>query len=150
MAQVDQHRSFKRSAAELDAVFSFIETALGGATLSARDQYAVNIAAEELFTNCVKHNLGGGSITMRLIVSDLTLRLAVIDRDDEEFDPSSASVPTVKAGIEDRAPGGLGLHLVRSLFDSLEHHHQDDVLEIIATKTLERALSLPGSRTEHS
>jgi anti-sigma regulatory factor (Ser/Thr protein kinase) len=49
-----------------------------------------------------------------------------------------AAVP-VEAGIEDRKPGGLGVHLVQKLVDDLAYEYDDDDrrMRISVKKSLE-------------
>jgi anti-sigma regulatory factor (Ser/Thr protein kinase) len=51
----------------------------------------------------------------------LSVRLA--DPDSHFFDVTAAPDADVNAGAEQREPGGLGLHLIRRLVDSLEYDY---------------------------
>jgi serine/threonine-protein kinase RsbW len=52
------------------------------------------------------------------------LRVVVVD-DGPAFDPLSIAAPDTGAGIDDRDPGGLGLHLVRRLASGLSYARAD-------------------------
>jgi anti-sigma regulatory factor (Ser/Thr protein kinase) len=42
----------------------------------------------------------------------------------------------VSQSLEERKVGGLGVHLIRSLFDTLEYDYKDRTLCVTATKSL--------------
>jgi serine/threonine-protein kinase RsbW len=117
-------RDFARSFTALDDVFGFVQPLLGGCGVAQADAYAVIMAIEELFTNMVKYNAaGGGSIGIEIACDAEAIRCRVIDPDSDRFDPSSAPEPDIRAPAELRRPGGLGIHLVRCMVDSLDYDH---------------------------
>ena len=63
----------------------------------------------------------------------------LVDTDVEPFDPKTAEVPPVDAGIGERRPGGLGIYLVRSMVDDLNYDYETEGrrMRITVTKTLE-------------
>ena len=90
-------------------------------------EYLALLAVEELVTNCIKYayddalehwirigiHLGGGE----LVVS--------IQDDGHPFDPRSLPEPDTQLPVEDRPIGGLGIHLLRNLFDTLDYSRVD-------------------------
>jgi len=129
-----------REIASLDEIFEFLEEFVDGQGVDERTALCINLVAEELFTNMVRHNQGGGDeIVIRVDRVDGQLRLELIDTDVEDFDPETVDVVPVKSGIEGRRPGGLGIHLVRSMVDDLKYDYQaeDRRMRISVTKTLE-------------
>lgn len=89
-------------------------------------RHDVRLIAEEVACNVVDH--GGADQEPHTIVTDVSARdgqLIIEFRDDgNAFDPLSASAPDVDADIHDRPIGGLGLHLVRELADSLTYRRE--------------------------
>jgi anti-sigma regulatory factor (Ser/Thr protein kinase) len=84
----------------------------------------VDLVVEELFTNIVKYGRASGtmiSIDIRQLARGV--RVTLTDPDAEYFDPQRAPPPDVGAPLERREPGGLGLHLVRGLVDTLEYRY---------------------------
>jgi len=50
---------------------------------------------------------------------------ATVSDDGAPFDPLSQPPPDIHAPAEDRKVGGLGIHLLRSLMDSVEYRRAD-------------------------
>ncbi|SKB46975.1 ATP-binding protein [Sphingopyxis flava] len=75
------------------------------------------VVFDELVSNILDHG-GATTVTVRLNVSVGTLAAELID-DGAAFDPLSCSEPETSLPVEDRPIGGLGLHIVRKLVDSM-------------------------------
>lgn len=84
------------------------------------------VAIEELVSNVMRHG-GRPGIRPRVTVSAaLTpgeLRVTVADNA-PAFDPLTAPLPDLTAPIDERDVGGLGLHLVKALMDSVRYRRQ--------------------------
>lgn len=113
---------FARDIASLDDIFGFVDEFIDEHEVDAGGAYCLRLVVEELFTNLVKYNRDGGeSIGIRLSQDHDGFRLELTDRGVEPFDPDSIAPAPVTSGLAERRPGGLGLHLVRSLVDSLNY-----------------------------
>jgi serine/threonine-protein kinase RsbW len=131
---------FRREVAALREVFVFLARFVDGREIDEKTAFCINLVVEELFTNMVRHNEGGGeSIALSLERRDDHVFLELIDTDVEPFDPDTAEVPPVDAGIEDRRPGGLGIYLVRKMVDELKYEYESEGrrMRITAIKALE-------------
>jgi len=131
---------FQRDIGSLDEIFEFLGEFATNAGVDESTALMMDLVVEELFTNMVRHNEGGGDrIAVGLERSGDQLRIELVDFDVEAFDPSSVPLPPLTAGIEERRPGGLGLHLVRSMVDELrfEYEPQARQMRVWATKRLE-------------
>ncbi len=109
--------AMENSAADLERLLDEVEAHLETRQVSARQQYGMRLALDELLSNVVKyayddearHSVGvkiefGGP--MALEISD----------DGRPFNPVNDAPPPVLEGpVEDRPIGGLGLHMLRSL-----------------------------------
>ena len=95
----------------------------GGGDEEAR--FAVELALEEIFTNMVKYNSdGSGRIHIELSSRDGSLVVTLIDPDAPRFDPfTEAADADVDAPLDQRSPGGLGIHLVKKMMDRIEYSH---------------------------
>ena len=85
----------------------------------------VDFVLEELFTNVVKygHSTAAIQVELRAVPGGVEVRLTaegVADFDAARAPPADTTLP-----LEQRQPGGLGLHLVRQLVDSIEYEYQD-------------------------
>jgi serine/threonine-protein kinase RsbW len=101
-----------------DAV-GFIE----GRGVGDRAVYLANLAIEEMATNILKYGYDDTAvheILLRLEIHPTELRL-VLEDDGHEFNPLKAPEPDVSGPVEQRAPGGLGIHLVRKLVEQMDY-----------------------------
>ena len=130
---------FAREISSLGEVFSSL-AGFFGEELDERSAFCINLVVEELFTNMVRHNHGGGgTIGLRVERQEDRIELELIDTDVDSFDFADVQEAPVTAGIEERRAGGLGLHIVRAMVDSLDYDYDDEKREmrISVTKVLE-------------
>jgi serine/threonine-protein kinase RsbW len=129
---------FARDLAALETLFPFVERFAREGRLDEATAFAVQLAVEELFTNFVRHNTGGAErIAVRLDIEGGRLSVALADFDVDPSDPAKGSSPDLLIPLEDRKIGGLGIHLVKSMFDSLTYDYRDRTLRVTAVKNLE-------------
>jgi len=104
--------------------------------VQGRALYALNLAIDELVTNAVIYGYDketpGEEIIVEIAGRGNELRATISDTG-REFDPRSVPPPNLEAPIEERALGGLGIHLVRSLMDSVDYRRagEKNVLTVI-------------------
>jgi serine/threonine-protein kinase RsbW len=101
--------------------------------------FSVNLALDEVVTNIIRYayndNGGPHPIVVRLTFEGGVLAARVED-DGRAFNPLDAPAPDIDAPIEERPIGGLGIHLARSMMDSLEYRRDDGRNVIIMKKRL--------------
>ena len=115
---------FERRLDALAEVFDWLDRWFEGSGMSEADRFALRLAAEELFANAVRHNAGSeGAVEMEGRVEDGRAILVIVDHDADDFDPRTLPEPRVHAPIEERRPGGLGIHLIRRLTDHIDYDH---------------------------
>ena len=131
---------FRREIEAIGEVFAFLGNFADGQEIDEKNAFCINLVVEELFTNMVRHNEGGGDrITLSIERRNDRIHLELLDIDVEPFDPKTAEIPPVDAGIEERRPGGLGIYLVKKMVDDLNYDYEaeDRRMRITVTKTLE-------------
>ena len=131
---------FRREIGAIGEVFSFLETFVDSQEIDEKTAFCINLVVEELFTNMVRHNKGGADrITLSAERRNERVHLELVDFDVEPFDPQTAEIPLVDAGIEERRPGGLGIYLVKKMVDDLDYTYETETrrMRITVTKTLE-------------
>ena len=82
-----------------------------------------NVALEEAVTNAISYAFPDGGrheIAVQIEYRGGALRASVSD-DGQPFDPLSQPAPDIRAAVADRKVGGLGIHLLRSLMQSVEY-----------------------------
>jgi anti-sigma regulatory factor (Ser/Thr protein kinase) len=94
--------------------------------ISGKIIYRFNLALDEVLTNIISHGLTEGRHEIAVSVTfDNGSLVANVSDDGSAFDPLSAPVPDIRAPIEERKIGGLGVHLLRTLMDAVEYHRAD-------------------------
>ena len=95
--------------------------------IPGRVSYRFNLALEEALTNVISYAFSDGrrhEIAVQIEYRNGDLAGTVSD-DGEPFDPLAQPPPDIHAAVEDRKAGGLGIHLLRSLMDSVEYRRAD-------------------------
>ena len=101
--------------------------------------FLVNLAIEELVTNCVKYaydDTNEHTIDVELSVVDRQLAIVVID-DGHAFNPLAASAPDLSLSLEQRRIGGLGIHLLRELADEMRYERRGGTNRVTLIKRLD-------------
>jgi len=132
-------RSFRREIAALDDVFRSVDDFLADQEVDERTVLVTKLVVEELFTNLVRHDVGGldqVAVSLEREGADLIIRLR--DFDVDPFDVSEAQPVDIHLPLARRKVGGLGLHLVRNLVDELRYDYDDRTLSVTAIKNLEQ------------
>jgi serine/threonine-protein kinase RsbW len=62
--------------------------------------------------------------------------VAEVEDDGRPFNPLLHPAPDLTVPLEERPVGGLGIHLVRNLMDSLAYHREQDHNRLVMTKRL--------------
>jgi anti-sigma regulatory factor (Ser/Thr protein kinase) len=105
--------------------------------IDAEHRFAVDLAVEEIFTNMVKYNPGGGGeIGVELERDGDRLTIRLVDPDSEPFDVRGAGEVDLDQPLEERPIGGLGLHLVRKMVDEIDYAYADRQSTITLTKRI--------------
>jgi serine/threonine-protein kinase RsbW len=131
-------RRFVRQIGSLEAVFAFVDEFLAAERLPPDHAHDLGLIIEELFTNMVRHAKGNAApIEVDLARAGSVITVTLRDFDVEPFDVTRDSGFDPERPIADRRPGGMGLHLVRQLSDSIHYDHRDRVSTITITKRLE-------------
>ena len=82
------------------------------------------LASDELVTNTITYGGPDLRIEVAVLLQDGRLSMTIEDNG-KPFDPFSAPAPDLTASLEDRAIGGLGVHIVSSLMDNVFYKCHD-------------------------
>jgi phosphoserine phosphatase RsbU/P len=119
--------AFPRSAASLPAIFDFTAAEFARAGLPTALLTTVDFVIEELFTNMVKYSkMSAAAVDIALAGIANGVEVTLTDHDVEAFDVTQAPEVDVNLPIEQREPGGLGLHLIRRMVDSIEYQYSEE------------------------
>jgi phosphoserine phosphatase len=117
-------RTFPRRIAEIAGIFEFTAEFFGLHGIDPRLRGTVDLALEELFTNMVKYSPGTeAEVRIDLAAVEGGVEVALTDYGVEPFDVTKAPDADINAPIEQRRPGGLGLHLIRRLVDHIGYDY---------------------------
>lgn len=89
----------------------------------SRALYAVNLALDEIVTNVVLHGFedpSGQEFEVRLTAAPGAITGEIEDAG-AAFNPLDAPAPDLNAPLDERALGGLGVHLVKNLMDKVDY-----------------------------
>jgi len=113
--------------AEYDRISSALDGFVSKNALSDDTGFSLQLVAEEIVTNIIKYafkDKAAHIIKFEVAIEGKTVHLRFSD-DGAEFNPFNAPAPDISLPIEKRPVGGLGLHLVRSLCETVRYSRQD-------------------------
>ena len=121
----------------LDQMLEFINNFAVNVGLSEQESYDVQLGCEEVLNNiihyayphesgCIDITCTNNYISNRLVVTICDKGLA--------FNPLSIPEPDISTPFEDRRIGGLGIFLLRKMFDSIEYERIEDMNKLILFK----------------
>ena len=116
--------AFKRTFDSLPGIFALTADTFAREGIDTGLLPTVDLALEELFTNMVKYGTGSNAaVHLALTAKDGGVELTLIDEDVDAFDITEAAEVDINAPIEQRTPGGLGLHLIRRMAESVQYEY---------------------------
>ena len=120
-------RLFRRSFDSLGEIFAFTADFFAAHGIDPGLLPTVDLTLEELFTNMVKYSpTGDAHIRIEMAPTEGGVEVTLTDYDVERFDVTKAPDANIDLPIEERRPGGLGLHLIRRLVDSLHYEYSNE------------------------
>ena len=131
---------FSRSVDNVGAVYRFAEDLLEAANVSEDVRFPVHLALEELFVNLVTYNTAGSKdILIDVETHDGGVTVTMTDFEADDFDVSRSRKVDIEASLAERKPGGLGLHLIQHMVDTLQYEHRDHRSRIRFTKEVQQS-----------
>ena len=128
-------KKFTRSFESLGNIYDFTEDILNSGEVEDAVRFPVHLALEELFTNMVKYCPDNANdILLDVAANDGSVSVAITDYDVDPFDVTAPRNVDTDTPIDGRVPGGLGLHLVQKMVDSLEYDYHERQSTVKFTK----------------
>jgi anti-sigma regulatory factor (Ser/Thr protein kinase) len=126
-----EERRFPRDLAAVGPLHEFVRGFCRARGVTDDRAYEVDLVAEELFANQVKHQRGPDDVRVGLEGGAGGVTIQVVDRGVERFDPTTAPDDVARRNREGR-PGGRGLALVRRLAGDFRYEYRDRTSTITA------------------
>ena len=96
--------------------------------ISDTSSYKANLVVEEIITNVLKYGYEDeqkGKIRVKMRTTKKKIHIECSDNG-REFDPLSAPSPDWVKRSEEFQPGGVGIHLIRQMSDSIQYSREND------------------------
>ena len=110
---------------DLAQIRRFVQESAEAFGVAARDVPNVLLAVDEAVTNVILHGYAGHGGPIEIVVSRLPGALVIRLHDEARpFDPTGVPAPDLTIPLVERAPGGLGIHLIRQIMDELSYRRR--------------------------
>jgi anti-sigma regulatory factor (Ser/Thr protein kinase) len=114
-----------RTTAELEnlaEIRRFVEETASALGVAPAVISGVILAVDEAVSNIITHGYQGQGGIVEIEVGRERDALVIRLRDEAApFDPTSVPPPDLTLSLEQRTPGGLGIHLIRQTMDEMTH-----------------------------
>jgi len=111
--------------AEIPRLLDWVETCCGEADVDADIVFKLTLSIDEAVVNVINHAFGETppphQLSVELTIEPQWIRALVIDNG-PPFDPSAVPEADATLALHERHPGGLGIHLIRKMMDSVAYH----------------------------
>ncbi len=127
MARLRQSLTLPNDIATVPQLSEFIEGICEELNLDMSVTMSLNLALEEAVVNVMEYAYPAdvqGDVTINAIADDTRLVFIIIDSG-TPFDPTKKEEVDTTLSAEERPIGGLGIHLVREIMDSVDYEFRD-------------------------
>ncbi len=97
----------------------------------------LNVVLEEIVSNVINYAYAGKpkdtTLEVRVDYTPPVLKLEVED-EGKTFDPSKVETPDITLPAEERNIGGLGIHMVKTMMDTIDYEYRNNKNVLILTK----------------
>ncbi len=110
-----------------DHQLDYLEKLLEEYGLEKPVERKVRLACDELLNNVISYAYEGASeheIRIKMTMAQDRLTITISD-DGKPFDPFTQPTPDTGSPLEERAIGGLGVHLVRNVMNKIAYHREE-------------------------
>jgi anti-sigma regulatory factor (Ser/Thr protein kinase) len=132
---LSMQKKLNRSYDSLEEMYEITESFFLNEDVEPSIRFPVHFVMEELFTNMVKyHPENSNEILLAVNTTDGAVTVSMTDYDVDAFDVTVDRNINTDAPLAERTPGGLGIHLIHKMVDTLEYDYADRRSTITFTK----------------
>ncbi len=110
----------------IEAATAFVDEFLEAIDCPLKAKMQIDVAVDEIISNIVHYAYpeGEGTVTIGLKETDGTIAIVFKDHG-IPYDPLQAKVPDLSLSAEDRPIGGLGIHMVKKMMDTIAYRYEN-------------------------
>ncbi len=119
--------------AEVSRMRKFFESVCREHNIDEGTFKMLNLAVEEWVANVINYAYPSGTrghVELTAKVADRVLTLVIKDHG-THFDPTQHADVDIDAGLDERQIGGLGIHLVKSIMDTVQYERSSDGYNVL-------------------
>ena len=123
---------------EVPKLTAFVDAVCEAVGFNSTLTMKMNLAIEEAVVNVMNYAYPRGTkgdVTIEALSNDVRLKFTIIDSG-TPFDPTGHSDVDTTLSAQDRPIGGLGIHLVRNIMDSINYERIDNLNVLTLRKKL--------------
>ena len=122
---MSERASFARRIDVLAELVAYTTAAFARQGIPATLLVDVDLVLEELFTNIVKYGGGKAPVAIEIAAIPDGVEVTLTEPEAERFDVTQAPPVDITLPAVQRRPGGLGLHLIARLVDSVQYGYSE-------------------------
>ncbi len=124
----------------LSIIADFITKSASELGLNDKGVFQLQLAVDEVVSNIILHGYTHqtGPIHLTIWKEDDKIIIKIEDRG-EPFNPLKVDKPDLGAPLEERSPGGLGIHFLKTMTDRVHYQFKDgkNILTLVKLKIRE-------------
>ena len=131
------HLTLHNDVEQIALLPEFVETVASQVKLDPEATMNLNLALEEAVSNVIMYAYPEGTdglVDIDACVVENRVTLVITDSG-KAFDPTAKAEVDITAGVEERPIGGLGIHLVRTIMDTVSYERKGEQNILTITKT---------------
>ena len=121
------HLTLPNDVQEVPQLNAFVDEVCEAAGLDMSTTMKINLAIEEAVVNVMNYAYpnGKGDVDIDAQINDEHLKFVIIDSG-TPFDPTVKAEVDTTLSAEQRSIGGLGIHLIRQIMDTINYERVDN------------------------
>ena len=110
----------------IEAFTTFIDKQLELLDCSPKVQMQIDVAIDEIASNIAYYAYPNGDGDMTISIAEENGNLKIVFQDfGIPYNPLESSPPDLSLSAEDRPIGGLGIHIVKKMMDSISYRYEN-------------------------